>query len=84
MGGVIVFPLRVLRLGAHLGETPRARQPSGHLCDRYVCPVVRRLRPDDPIGPRWQKAPEGSGSRAAVQTATRSRSTRHPAGLPVC
>jgi len=40
MGGVIVFPLRVLRPGAHFGETPRARQPSGHLCDRSPFPLL--------------------------------------------
>jgi len=34
-----VFPLRVLRPGAHFGETPRARQPSGHLCDRLPFPL---------------------------------------------
>jgi len=39
MGGVVVFPLRVLRPGAHFGETPRARQPSGHLCDRLSVPL---------------------------------------------
>jgi hypothetical protein len=82
MGGVVVFPLRVLRPGAHFGETPRARQPSGHLCDRYVCPVARRLRSSNPSDPPLQKAPEGSGSRATVQTVTRLRSMCLPTGLP--
>jgi hypothetical protein len=80
MGGVIVFPLRVLRPGAHFGETPRARQPSGHLCDRSPFPLFVGLPMNHPSGTRSRKP--RSAPVALTRKRRLTRSPRRRAGLP--
>jgi hypothetical protein len=80
MGGVIVFPLRVLRLGAHFGETPRVRQPSGHLCERSPFPLPAACG-RRPVRHPQQKAPERS---ATCRRANGDAKTEYAPPQPAC